>query len=103
MDPFLPTASKEDMADQNPDHLRLEAAITRRDKVAQTVQHLLGRLAAAQDDVASIEAECVERGVPPDKLDAAIVKLKQRYEKSLAVFERDITEAEGKLAPFIQE
>jgi len=89
------------MSDHN--HDRLNQAIARRDKAALAVQRLQGRLQAAQDDVTKVEAECVERGVAPDKLGAAIKQLEGRYDKALAAFEQDITEAEGKLAPFVQE
>jgi hypothetical protein len=87
------------MNDHN--HDRLDKAITRRDKASRSVQRLQGRLAAAQEDVAEVEAECVERGVPPAKLDAAIGQLQQRYDLAVTAFENDITAAEGKLAPFV--
>jgi len=86
---------------ENHNHKRLDDAIARRDKAAQTVQRLQGRLAAAEEDVAGIEAECQQRGVAPDKLDAAILQLGRRYETAVAAFEKDISEAEGKLAPFV--
>ena len=73
----------------------------RRDEANQRVQRLQGRLSAAQEDVVAVEAECVERGVPPDKLDAAIAQLEKRYDKAVTAFEKDITAAEGKLAPFV--
>jgi len=87
------------MSDHN--HKRLQAAIKRRDEANQRVQRLQGRLSAAQEDVVAVEAECVERGVPPDKLDAAIAQLEKRYDKAVTAFEKDITAAEGKLAPFV--
>jgi hypothetical protein len=87
------------MSDHN--HKRLEDAIARRDKASKTVQRLQGRLAAAQEAVAEVEAECVERGVPPGKLDAAISQLEKRYDKAVTAFENDIALAEGKLAPFV--
>ena len=87
------------MRDKN--HKRLEAAISRRDAAAQTVQRLQGRLAAAEEDVADIEAECQEKGVAPDNLDAAILQLGRRFETAVAAFEKNIDEAEGKLAPFV--
>jgi septal ring factor EnvC (AmiA/AmiB activator) len=89
------------MSDHN--HKRLEDAIARRDRAARKVQQLQGKLSAAEESVAEIEAECAERGVPPDKLDAAITQLEKRYTKAVTVFEQDIADAEGKLAPFMQE
>jgi len=86
------------MSDHN--HQRLDKAIARRDRAARRVQQLQGRLAAAQEDVAEVEAECVERGVPPDKLDAAITQLGKRYDKAVTAFETHIDEAEQALAPF---
>lgn len=84
-------------------HQRLEAAIKQRDKAQRTVQQLQGRLAAAQEDVAAIEKECAERGVQPDKLDAAITQLERRYDGAVAAFENDINIIEGKLAPFVED
>ena len=84
-------------------HQRLDAAIKRRDAAQKTVQRLQGRLAAAQEDVSSIEKECSDRGVAPDKLDAAIARLEQRYEAAVASFEIDIKAVEGKLAPFVED
>lgn len=84
-------------------HQRLDEAIKRRDNAQRTVQRLQGRLAAAHDDVTAIEKECVDRGVPPDKLDAAIVQLERRFEAAVTTFEQDITIVEGKLAPFLED
>ncbi len=84
-------------------HQRLDDAIKRRDSAQRTVQRLQGRLAAAQDEVKSIEKECVERGVQADKLDAAIAQLERRYEGAVTSFEQEINIVEGKLAPFVEE
>ena len=86
---------------KNHKHTRLDAAVSRRDTADNTVQRLQGRLAAAEEDVAGIEAECQQRGVAPDKLDAAILQLGRRYETAVTTFEKDIDEAESKLAPFV--
>jgi len=91
------------MSDHDHDHKQLDAAIARRDAAGKSVQQLQGRLAAAQEDVAEIEAECAERGVPPEKLDQAIAQLNKRYGKAVTQFEAEIEEAESKLAPFVQE
>ena len=87
----------------DPHHQRLEDAIKRRDTAQRTVQRLQGRLAAAQDDVKAIEKECTERGVAPDKLDAAIIQLERRYDAAVTAFENEIKTVEGKLAPFSED
>lgn len=87
----------------DPHHQRLEDATKRRDAAQRTVQRLQGRLAAAQDDVKAIEAECIARGVTPDKLDGAIVQLERRYEAAVTLFESEIKTVEGKLAPFSED
>jgi chromosome segregation ATPase len=87
------------MKDHN--HQRLDDAIARRNRAAQKVQKLRGRLDAARETVAEIEEECSERGVPPEKLDAAINQLQKRYDSSVAAFEKHIDEAEAQLAPFM--
>ena len=88
---------------KDPMHQRLEDAIARRDKATETVQRLQGRLAAALEDVAKVEKECLARGVPPDKLSLAIQQLERRYEDAVVTFERGISEAENKLAPFVED
>lgn len=84
-------------------HQKLEAAIKRRDAAKDSVQRLQGRLAAAQEDVVSIEKECSERGVPPEKLDAAIEQLERRYDAAVASFVLDVASVEEKLAPFQED
>lgn len=84
-------------------HKRLDAAVARRDRALSNVQKLQGRYAAAVERVEAVKAECRERGVAPEKLDAAIKQLEARYDAAISAFEEEITEAEGKLAPFIQE
>jgi len=86
---------------KDPKQKRLDDATARRDKAARKVQQLQGRLAAAQEDVIKIEAECQQKGVAPDKLDAAILQLGRRYETAISAFENEIDEAEGQLAPFV--
>lgn len=80
---------------------RLEAALARRDAAQQKVQMLQGKLAAATDIVTATETECKERGIPPAKLDQAILQLEKRYAKALADFEQDMIIVEGKLDAFI--
>lgn len=84
-------------------HQRLERAVARRDKAQANVQKLQGRHAAAVERVEAVKAECEERGVAPEKLDAAITQLEKRYDAAVTAFEAEITAAEGKLAPFMQE
>lgn len=84
-------------------HQRLDVAVKRRDAALRSVQRLQGRLSAAQDEVVAIEKECVERGIPPDKLPAAIAQLERRFESAVLAFEEDIAKVEGKLAPFQEE
>lgn len=79
---------------------RLDAAIRRRDAAQRFVQQLQGRLAVAQEDVASVEKECLDRGVSPDKLDAAIAQLERRYDTAISAFEADVSHVEKKLEPF---
>ena len=87
----------------DPHHQRLEDAIKRRDAAQRAVQRLQGRLSAAQDEVRAIEKECMDRGVAPDRLDAAITQLERRYDTAVASFENEIQTAEGKLAPFVED
>lgn len=80
---------------------RLNAALLRKETAQQALQRLQGRLAAALEDQTDIEQECLERGVAPSALDAAILQLERRYETAVSAFERDLITVEEKLTPFL--
>jgi predicted nuclease with TOPRIM domain len=82
---------------------RLDRAIKRRDKLRNEVQRVAGKLEAARTELASVEAECRDKGVSPDKLDAVIEQLEQRYEEAVSDLETRIGEAEEALEPFVGE
>lgn len=82
---------------------RLDAAIKRRDRVQQDVNRIKGRLEAARAEVAKVEAECRQKGVDPDKLDATIEQLNAKYNSAVADLEAKIAKAEADIAPFLGE
>lgn len=84
-------------------HQQLEAAVARRDAAQARLLQLQGRLEAAQERVASVRAECVERGVDPDKLDQVIQQLEERFDQELAEFERGVSLMERAMAPFLEK
>lgn len=82
------------------DRQRLDAAIKRRDDAKDRIQALRGRLSAAQEEVVAIEKECLERGIKPGQLGAAIKQLEKRYARELEAFEQEMDKVEEALEPF---
>jgi chromosome segregation ATPase len=82
---------------------RLDRVIKRRDTLRNEVQRVTGRLEAARKELSSVEAECREKGVAPEKLDAVIEQLEGRYEEAISDLETRIGEAEEALEPFVGE
>jgi Skp family chaperone for outer membrane proteins len=77
--------------------------VARRDKAAETIQRIQGRLDAAKRDLATIEAECVKKGVKPEQLDAAIQQLNSRLDKAVSEFADKVQKVEQSIKPFLQE
>ena len=84
-------------------HERLRAAKKRLSTAESQVQRLQGRLQAAREDQARVEAECRAKGVDPADLDRVIVQLEQRYDTELKDLEAKILTAEAEIAPYLEE
>jgi len=82
---------------------RLKNATQRRDSLVASVQRIEGKLEAARSTVETLEAQCREKGVEPDKIDAVIDKLVTRYEDLVEQIEQGVEDAETALAPFLKE
>jgi len=83
--------------------LRLKEAVRRRDAVADNVKRIEGRLEAARQALAEAERECRDRNIDPDKIDEHLTKLETRYAELVAALERDVSAAEGAIAPYLKE
>jgi chromosome segregation ATPase len=79
---------------------RLEAAIKRRDELAQTRQRLLGRLEEAERSLEELRATCRSKNIDPDHIDTAISSLESKLNQSLTALEGKLEEAERALEPF---
>ncbi|MBV6342953.1 hypothetical protein [Candidatus Magnetobacterium casense] len=82
---------------------RLTDAVKRRDELIRNVERVQGRLDVARQELASVEAECRQKKVDPDKIGEVIRKLQERYETSVAGLEDRIRQGETALAPFLRE
>lgn len=82
---------------------RLERALRKRDSLAADVQRIKGKLEAAQNSLAEVEAEIRQKGLEPDQVQGAIAKLQERYESLVSDIERDVATAEAALAPYLKE
>ena len=83
--------------------IRLEQAVQRRNELVSEKAKLEGRLEAAREDLASVEAECREKGVEPDDLDSTITKLTTRLETLVSKLEAEVSAADEALTPFLKE
>lgn len=82
---------------------RLAAAIKRRETLVAQKQRAEGRQEAARKSLAEVEAECRAKGLEPDRLDAAITQMEDRYREAVENLEREVAAAETALAPFLKE
>lgn len=85
------------------DRTDLDTAIKRAEAVQADYQRLQGRLESARADQATVEADCRERGVEPEQLDAAIAKLEARYDAGVSDLQDRVGKAEAALKPFLGE
>lgn len=86
------------MADHN-----LNALIQRRDRLRENVQRVQGRLDSARRELALVEDECRKKKVDPQQIDAVIDQLQQRLTQETARLAQAMSDAEGKIAPFLEE
>ena len=82
---------------------RLDAAIARRNAVAEKKQRIEGRLESARASLKAVEAECREKGIDPDNLEATINQLEEKYRSSVEALEQQVADADAALAPFLKE
>jgi chromosome segregation ATPase len=81
--------------------VRLEAAVRRRDELAQKRQRLLGRLEEAERALEDLRGKCRDRNIDPDDLDSVIHTLETNLERSITTLESKLNEVEQALEPFI--
>jgi hypothetical protein len=81
---------------------RLQAAIDRRDAAAATIQKLQGRLASAQERLDALRADCVRRGVDPERIGETITLLEHRFESTMADYESQVRLLETSLASYTE-
>ena len=79
---------------------RLEAAIERRRQAASRTERIKGRLEEALTNLASVEQQCRDRKIDPDRIDEAVAKLRTRYDKAVAAIENDLKQVEDSIRPY---
>jgi chromosome segregation ATPase len=67
------------------------------------LSQIQGRYESAKENLASVEKECRDRKIDPDKIDEVIQTLEERLQKAATKLESDITNTEQALAPFLGE
>lgn len=82
---------------------RLTEATRKRDALDAECKRIEGRLEAARSSLATLEKECRDRGLDPDRLDEAIATLESRFQTLVAGLETDLAAASAALAPFQKE
>ena len=79
---------------------RLEAAVERRRQVASRTERIKGRLEEARANLASVEQQCRDRKIDPDRIDEAVEKLRKRYETAVDAIENDLSRVEDSIRPY---
>ena len=82
---------------------RLAEATKKRDALDAECRRIEGRLEAAKSTVLTVEKECRDKGIDPDRIDEVITGLEQRYESLVQSMETDIASATAAIAPFAKE
>lgn len=82
---------------------RLEIATKKRDTLNAECRRIEGKLEAAQAGLASVEAECRQKGFDPQDIDSVIEKLKGRYTQIVTQLENEVKAADVALTPFLKE
>jgi len=84
------------------DKERLDALVKHKDAVNAEIQRVKGRREAALEAQEALRVKCRARNVEPDQLEATIEALRARYEAMLAAAEREVAEAQERLAPYLE-
>jgi len=79
----------------------LEDVRRRRKKVAETLERLRGRKEQAETNLATVEEECRAKNIDPEKIDAIIQQLEDKYRGIVEELTTDTEAAERALAPFV--
>ena len=82
--------------------MTLEEALSRKQKLIQTLQRLEGRLDAAKSDKLKIEAQIRAKKIEPEDLGNVILSLSERKTTLLQQLETDLLKAENSLQPYLE-
>jgi len=88
---------------EDPRQARLTTLLSQRDTLKTDKGRIEGQLVEARKTLTGVEDECKARKVKPDQLDAAIKTLEGRFDTAAEALENDMSEAQGALAPFVEE
>lgn len=83
--------------------MTLEEALSRKQKLIQTLQRLEGRLDAAKADKLKIENTIREKKIEPEDLGNVIQSLSERKTTLLQQLEADLIAAENSLQPYMEK
>lgn len=79
----------------------LEDVRRRRKKVADSIARLQGRKEQAEANLAAVEEECRAKNIDPEKIDAIIQQLEDKYRGIVEELKTDTEAAERALDPFV--
>lgn len=82
---------------------RLQSLVRKRDSLQSKKSRLVGKLEAAKKSLSDLEEECNQKGIPFDKLEETLEKLKSKYDEELQEFEKNLADVEKKLEPYVKE
>lgn len=81
---------------------RLQRAVARRDDLNKKIVGVQARKIAAEQGLASVEAEIRAKNLDPDKLDETVAKLEKALLEELSKLESDLEAASATLQPYLE-
>lgn len=82
---------------------KLDELNERRSSLLNKIERIKGRKEQGETRLKELEAECKELGVDPEDIEETVAALETRLQKSLFDLEKDMEEAEARMAPFLEK
>jgi len=80
---------------------RFDQAVKKRNQLSREVERLKGRWEEALKNLKAVEEECRQKKFEPEQIDGVLEQLEQRYKTAVEALEKDNTETEQKLRPYL--
>ena len=81
---------------------RLRVNLSLRDRLSAEAQKISGKKEAAEQALAAVRKEILDKKIDPDALDETIEKLEAAYEQAVNAFEAEVLAAKEALKPYTE-